>query len=51
LKISKDRIGTYSLQVIIENIVTEEEKAIVFNSLKDKIFEMSLVKILIILTF
>jgi hypothetical protein len=43
LKISKDKIGTYSLQAIIENIITEKEKAVLFESLKDKIFEMSVV--------
>ena len=43
MKISKDKIGTYSLQAIIENIITEKEKAVLFESLKDKIFEMSVV--------
>ena len=43
MKISKDKIGTYSLQAIIENIITENEKAVLIESLKDKIFEMSVV--------
>lgn len=41
MSIGKDKIGTYPLQIIIENIATEEEKQILFDGLKDNIFEMS----------
>lgn len=43
LENSKSKVGTYPLQAIIDNIKTEEEKKILFDSLVDKIMEMSLV--------
>ena len=43
LEISKSKIGTYPFQAIIENITGEEEKKVLFEGLKSKIFEMSLV--------
>lgn len=43
MEISKSKIGTYPLQAIIENIATNEEKKVLFEGLKNNIFEMSLV--------
>jgi len=48
LENSKSKVGTYPLQAIIENIKTDEEKKILFDSLLDKIMEMSLVNLKIL---
>lgn len=41
--ISKNKIGTYPLQAIIDCIITEPEQRIVVRSLKKNIIELSLV--------
>ena len=46
--IGRDKIGTYPLQIIIENINNEDEKKILFEGLKGNILEMSQVKFLLI---
>jgi len=45
MEIAKDKIGTYSLQGIIDNLKYKEEKKIFIDRLSDKVVEMSLVNI------
>jgi hypothetical protein len=42
--IAKNKIGTYPLQFIIENLQTEEEYQIVIESIENHILELCLVK-------
>jgi len=46
LEISKNKVGTYPLQAIIDNLKYEEEKKIVLDSLGQYVTEMSLVKLI-----
>lgn len=45
MEIGKDKIGTYPLQIIIENIITPQEKNILLEGLRNNVIEMSLVNI------
>jgi hypothetical protein len=44
VEVGNSKIGTYPLQAVLEQLTTDEEKMVMIDAVKDKTFEMSLVR-------